>query len=107
MTVGFKVEPVRVGEITNFDKLTLTVETDGSITPKQAIEDSVKILMNHYKLLEEINEGAAAEAAPAAPPEQSVLLEDTGVTDEAAPAAPAGDTEEKPKKRGRKKASEE
>ncbi|MFH0987912.1 MAG: DNA-directed RNA polymerase subunit alpha, partial [Parcubacteria group bacterium] len=49
--VGYKVEPTRVGDITNYDKLTMDIETDGTITPQQAVEEAGKILINHFELL--------------------------------------------------------
>lgn len=49
--VGYEVEDTRVGQITNYDKLTLTVETDGSISPEDAIQEATKILINHFNLL--------------------------------------------------------
>lgn len=51
--VAIKVESVRVGQITNFDKLILTVETDGTITPEEAVNEASKILINHFTLLSE------------------------------------------------------
>lgn len=48
--VNFEVQPVRVGQITNYDQLTITLETDGTINGKDAIETSAKILLDHYKL---------------------------------------------------------
>ena len=36
--VGYRVENTRVGEITNYDKLIMTIETDGTITPQDAVE---------------------------------------------------------------------
>lgn len=47
-TVGLKVENTRVGEITNYDKLLMTIVTDGSITPQEAVEQGTKILLNHF-----------------------------------------------------------
>jgi len=49
--VGYKVEDTRVGQITNYDKLILNIETDGTISPKEAIEKSSNILINHFNLL--------------------------------------------------------
>lgn len=51
--VGIKVENVRVGQITNFDKLILTVETNGTITPEDAVKDAAKVLTDHIGLLAE------------------------------------------------------
>lgn len=49
--VGIKVEPVRVGRITNYDKLILTIETDGTIAPTQALIQAVQILLDHFNLM--------------------------------------------------------
>lgn len=49
--VRYKVENTRVGQITNLDKLSITVDTDGSITPKDAFEEAAAILINQYTAL--------------------------------------------------------
>jgi DNA-directed RNA polymerase subunit alpha len=50
--VGYKVIPTRVGDITNYDKLIMEIETNGALTPKEAVEKSAKILIDHFALLE-------------------------------------------------------
>lgn len=52
--VGYNVEFTRVGDVTNYEKLTLTVTTNGTITPKQAIGQSTKILMDHFSLIADL-----------------------------------------------------
>lgn len=49
--VGYRVENTRVGDVTNFDKLVMNIETDGTIDPKDAVEQSVKILLDYFNLL--------------------------------------------------------
>ncbi len=49
--IGFKVENTRVGQITNYDKLIMTLETDGTISPDEAINYAAKILIDHFSLL--------------------------------------------------------
>lgn len=49
--VGYRVENTRVGEITNYDKLIMTIETDGTITPKEAVNESAKILIDYFSIL--------------------------------------------------------
>jgi len=49
--VRFKVDPTRVGQETNLDKLELTVETDGSLSPREAFEEAAAILVNQYTAL--------------------------------------------------------
>jgi len=48
--VRFFVEPTRVGGQTDFEKLILEVETDGSITPEEALTHAGKILRDHIQL---------------------------------------------------------
>ncbi|MFH0815125.1 MAG: DNA-directed RNA polymerase subunit alpha [Candidatus Falkowbacteria bacterium] len=50
VNVGYQVENTRVGDITNYDKLTMNIETDGTITPKEAVEQVIKILGDHLSL---------------------------------------------------------
>jgi len=83
--IGYKVENVRVGDITNYDRLILDVETDGTITPEEALKQSVQILIDHFNLFlngtdskeeipekvkeEEAKEGVAAEKEEEVPAE--------------------------------------
>lgn len=48
--VNYLIEDTRVGQVTNYDKLTLEVWTDGSIRPDEATSLSAKILNDHLKL---------------------------------------------------------
>jgi len=48
--IGYKVENVRIGDITNYDKLILSIETDGTITPEDALEQGVNLLIDHFNL---------------------------------------------------------
>jgi DNA-directed RNA polymerase subunit alpha len=45
--VRYDVEETRVGQKTNYDKLTLEIWTDGSVTPEMALVESAKILRKH------------------------------------------------------------
>lgn len=49
--VAIKVENVRVGQITDFEKLILTVETDGTISPQDAVKESAKVLIDHLNIV--------------------------------------------------------
>ena len=51
LRVRYKVENTRVGQDTNLQQLTLTVDTDGTITPKDAFEEAAAILVNQYTAL--------------------------------------------------------
>ncbi|MEG0308298.1 MAG: DNA-directed RNA polymerase subunit alpha [Clostridium sp.] len=48
--VNFNVENTRVGQITDYDKLTIEIWTNGTIRPDEAIGLSAKILIEHFKL---------------------------------------------------------
>lgn len=60
--VSYKVEDSRVGQRTDFDKLLLTVETNGAVTPEDAVALAAKILQDQLQLF--INFEAASEVAP-------------------------------------------
>lgn len=62
LRVRYKVDSTRVGQETNLDKLLLTVETDGSISPREAFEEAAAILVNQYTALAG---STTVEAAPA------------------------------------------
>ena len=48
--VNFTVENTRVGQITDYDKLTIELWTNGTIRPEEAVSLSAKILIEHFKL---------------------------------------------------------
>lgn len=99
--VGFHVENTRVGQITNYDKLVMDIETDGTIVPAEALDAATKILIDHFTLI--ANRGLSAEIAAAA--------EEVPAAQEEAPAAGASvaeavSDEDKPKKKAKKSDSE-
>jgi DNA-directed RNA polymerase subunit alpha len=51
MRVRYKVENTRVGQATDLDKLSITIDTDGSLTPRDAFEEAAAILINQYTAL--------------------------------------------------------
>ncbi len=46
--VGYDVENTRVGDITDYEKLTVTIETNGTISPREAVHGATEILMKHF-----------------------------------------------------------
>ena len=62
LRVRFKVDSTRVGQETNLDKLQVNVETDGSLSPREAFEEAAAILVNQYTALAG---STTVEAAPA------------------------------------------
>jgi DNA-directed RNA polymerase subunit alpha len=53
--VAFSIEPTRVEQATNYDKLTLDVETDGSVTPREALASAGETLRNLVGLVAELS----------------------------------------------------
>lgn len=54
--VSFEVEPTRVEQSTDFDRLILEIETDGSISPREALASAGGTLRNLIQLVEEMSE---------------------------------------------------
>lgn len=54
--VSFQVEDTRVGQVTDFDKLTIKIWTDGSIKPDEAVSLGAKILSEHLGLFVNLNQ---------------------------------------------------
>jgi len=50
--VNFKVENMRVGDRTDYNKLILEIETDGSLTPEEALTKAAEILKQHFEYIE-------------------------------------------------------
>ena len=63
--VAYKVENTRVGQELDYDKLTLTIETDGTVTPEDALAYSARILQDQLQLFVHFDDGMAI-AAPTA-----------------------------------------
>jgi DNA-directed RNA polymerase subunit alpha len=89
---GLKVENVRVGKMTNWDKLMINIKTDGTITPEQAFNDAVAILQ------EQVGALFAAEKK-----EEAVKIKEEAIAEEEKPAEEAKEEkkakkEKKPKK---------
>lgn len=75
--VRYKVENTRVGQITDLDKLLLTVDTDGTISPRDAFEEASAILVNQYSAL-----AGSTKVEAAAPLTAAAFEEDEGTSDE-------------------------
>jgi len=79
--VGFRVEPTRVGHLTDFDRLVLEVATNGTIDPADAISDAAKILDRYLILFFDFQQqeeelAGAPEAESAAARQLQTRVED-------------------------------
>jgi DNA-directed RNA polymerase subunit alpha len=75
--VNFNVSAARVGQSTNYDKLTLEIWTDGTITPEKALGGASKVMIDHLRYISGISE----EILPIAVEKEVVGM---GLTSEAA-----------------------
>ncbi|OGN16784.1 MAG: DNA-directed RNA polymerase subunit alpha [Candidatus Yanofskybacteria bacterium RIFCSPHIGHO2_02_FULL_50_12] len=62
--VNFKIEDVRVGQRIDFNKITMDVETDGSIQPEAALKKASEILIDHFRVVSEVAVPEISEAKP-------------------------------------------
>ena len=80
--VSYKVDPTRVGQDLDYDKLTLTLETDGTVTPEDALGYAGRILQDQLALFVHFDDSAVTRSAP------------VGVAAPAAGAEPVSDTQQ-------------
>ena len=71
--VNYEVENMRVGDRTDFNRLRISVETDGTLTPKAALEQSIEIMITQLKAVvgfreEPLGDAGEKETASAAAP---------------------------------------
>jgi DNA-directed RNA polymerase subunit alpha len=92
LAVGVNVENVRVGKMTNWDRLILNITTDGTITPEEAFKEAVKIIIEQFSSLL----GGESKEEEKEEKEQQETEEQEG----------EGKEEESKKKRGRPKKNE-
>ena len=64
---SYDVEDMRVGDRTNYNRLRLSIETDGSIEPKVALEDAMKIMLEQFRAILDLKEIAKAHVEIPAP----------------------------------------
>lgn len=75
--VGYFVEYTRVGDITNLEKLSVTIETNGTISPKEAVYEANKILMDHFEIIAVNTEGNPGSGKTDKQEEKEVTEEET------------------------------
>ena len=59
LKVNYKVEDTRLGQVTDYDKLTLEVWTDGTVFAKEAISQAANLLNEHLKLFVDLSDEAS------------------------------------------------
>lgn len=94
LSVGINIENVRVGKMTNWDKLAVDLVTDGTITPAEAFNKAVAILIAQFNALTGKVEEPIEEIKSELEAVEAKIIKEPAAEDE------------KPKKRGRPKKSE-
>ena len=79
--VNFSIENTRVGQMTNFDKLTLEIETDGTTTPQSALSQAAEILVREFGRFAEIGRPPAVAPGNGSITGLSTNLLDTPIED--------------------------
>jgi len=69
--VAYRVEATQVGQMTNFDRLVLDVETDGSVNPGEAVSSAGKTLRELLGLFADMGEGIGLQLGELSVPESS------------------------------------
>jgi DNA-directed RNA polymerase subunit alpha len=76
---SYDVEDMRVGDRTNYNRLRIMIETDGSIEPSQALEDSMRIMLDQFRAVLDLKESDPLPLASAPIPsteDETVSKED-------------------------------
>ncbi len=71
--VNYLVEATRVGRITNFDKMSLTVTTDGTISSKDALQTASQTLVDYFTQVLHPTEGENGNQVKTSSPKSNVL----------------------------------
>ncbi len=72
--VSFEVEPARVEQRTDLDKLVLDIETNGSIDPEEAVRSAARILIDQMSIFADLQGTPVEEVEEKAPPIDPILL---------------------------------
>jgi len=70
--VNFTVENVRVGQRIDFNKITMDIETDGSIEPEEAMKKASEILLKHFEVINSVEVPAFAKTTASKPKKKKV-----------------------------------
>jgi DNA-directed RNA polymerase subunit alpha len=82
--VGYQVDNVRVGVRTDYDKITMQIETNKTVSIEEAVKDSANLLAEHFKLISESSFDEKEEEMEVVEAEESDDKEDADSTEEVA-----------------------
>ena len=78
--VNFKIEDMRVGDKTNYNRLRFDIETDGTITPAEALANAANLLIEHFKIVTTSIKTVKAEKKEEKPIRREALKEEFDIT---------------------------
>jgi DNA-directed RNA polymerase subunit alpha len=84
--VSYDVEEMRVGDKTNFNRLRLTIETDGTLSPREALETSVNTMIEQLAAIVSVDSGKIIAEIQAATAVKVPVMDISDATDEKAPS---------------------
>ncbi|MBU6389823.1 DNA-directed RNA polymerase subunit alpha [Patescibacteria group bacterium] len=76
LSVSYRVENTRVGQMTNYDKLLLEIQTDGSIIPSEALKRASAILTEQYAAIANLPSQVSTEPESQPEPEEVIVAND-------------------------------
>jgi DNA-directed RNA polymerase subunit alpha len=76
--VNYEVENMRVGDRTDFNRLRILIETNGTIAPREALESSIEIMIHQLKSIVGFQDNDENESASSG---SSVMMDDSGIID--------------------------
>lgn len=80
--VNYEVETMRVGDRTDYNRLKITIETDGTLTPRSAVENAIEIMIHQLKAIIGFKEEELiSEVVPEMSPESDESAEGEGGVD--------------------------
>ena len=92
--VNYEVENMRVGDRTDFNRLRILIETNGTVSPREALESSIEIMIHQLKAIvgfQEETAAAASEEAPATGKDSSKMkIDELGLSARTATALAEG-----------------
>lgn len=103
LAVSLSVESARVGKMTNWDKLLINIKTDGTLSPSEAFDQAVAILVEQFSALLPGAQAVGPEETPVSVEDETVS-EDAVVIEETGEEDAKDDKEEKVKKNTKKTA---
>ncbi|MFZ2252893.1 MAG: DNA-directed RNA polymerase subunit alpha [Minisyncoccia bacterium] len=77
--VNYEVENMRVGDRTDYNRLRVFIETDGTLTPRAAFENSIEIMIHQLKSIIGFQDSVTNNVQVALPAEEKVVVDDSAL----------------------------